>query len=88
MGKALPHVTTANGLNRHSICYPRFDRERCVGCGRCYISCYDGGHQALRMDPVKRQPIMDGRKCVGCHLCITVCPAQAIRPGTRVERKL
>lgn len=87
VGKALPHVTTANGLNRHSICYPRFDRQRCVGCGRCYISCYDGGHQALRMDPLKRQPMMDGKKCVGCHLCITVCPAEAIRPGTRVERK-
>ncbi len=87
VGKALPHITTANGLNRHSICYPRFDRQRCLGCGRCYISCYDGGHQALRMDPLKRQPIMDGKKCVGCHLCVTVCPAQAIRPGTRVERK-
>ncbi|XPE53411.1 4Fe-4S binding protein [Shigella flexneri] len=21
--------------------------DKCVGCGRCYISCYDGGHQAM-----------------------------------------
>lgn len=83
VGKALPQIIPADDLNRQSICYPRFDRSRCVGCGRCYLSCWDGGHQALRQDD-NGHPIMDASQCVGCHLCVTVCPAQAISQGARL----
>ena len=62
------------------------DGANCVGCGRCYISCFDGGHQALRMDE-KRQPLMDAKKCVGCQLCKLVCPTGSITAGTRVEKR-
>ncbi|MGE4549566.1 MAG: NAD-dependent dihydropyrimidine dehydrogenase subunit PreA [Intestinibacillus sp.] len=88
IGKALEHLVPADDLDRASICFPRFDREKCVGCGRCYLSCYDGGHQALRQEEGSGKPIMDAKKCVGCHLCLTVCPVQAISPGTRVPKKL
>ena len=87
IGLAMPHITSADGLDRGTVSYPRFERKRCIGCGRCFISCYDGGHQALRMDPEKQRPVMDGKKCVGCHLCAAVCPAGAISKGTRVEAK-
>ena len=83
VGKALPQIIHADDLNRESICYPRFDRSRCVGCGRCYLSCRDGGHQALRQDE-NGHPIMDAGKCVGCHLCVTVCPVRAISQGARL----
>ena len=74
-------------LERDSVLFPRFVRERCVGCGRCEISCMDGGHQAIRLDE-SRRPILDGGKCVGCHLCVLVCPQQASVPGkTRISRK-
>lgn len=85
IGRALPNLLPAEKLNRHTIEYPKFSRRTCVGCGRCYISCYDGGHQALRMDEDKKQPIMDPQKCVGCQLCKLVCPTGSITPGTRVE---
>ena len=69
--------STTDVLERDTIVFPRFLRERCIGCGRCMISCADGGHQAIRMD-ADRHPVLDGRKCVGCHLCILVCPQRAI----------
>lgn len=86
VGKALSATIPAEELNRDSICYPKFQRSKCVGCGRCYLSCYDGGHQALRLDKETRKPIMDPKKCVGCHLCTTVCPVQAISQGKRVPK--
>ena len=70
---------TAEVLERDTVVYPQFIRERCIGCGRCAISCMDGGHQAIRMDR-NRHPVLSGRKCVGCHLCLLVCPQHAIRP--------
>ncbi len=86
VGKALSRIIPAEHLNRDSICYPRFDRHKCIGCGRCYLSCYDGGHQALRQEETTGKPVMDAPQCVGCHLCVTVCPVQAISPGTRVRK--
>lgn len=85
VGKALPQVVSADAVNRHTIEYPKFNRNTCVGCGRCYVSCYDGGHQALRME--EGQPLMDAKKCVGCQLCRLVCPTGSITVGTRVEKK-
>ncbi len=87
VGKALPQVIPADDLDRGSICYPKFDRSRCLGCGRCYLSCYDGGHQALKQDGATGRPVMDAKKCVGCHLCVAVCPARAISPGVRAPKK-
>lgn len=77
---------STDDLERDSILFPRFDSEKCIGCGRCVISCMDGGHQAIRFE--ERKPKLDGSKCVGCHLCILVCPQGAIRPATkRISRK-
>ena len=73
---------TTDVLERDTVVFPLFSRERCIGCGRCEISCADGGHQAIRLN-AGRQPVLDGRKCVGCHLCILVCPQQAIRPARK-----
>jgi dihydropyrimidine dehydrogenase (NAD+) subunit PreA len=87
VGNALSNIISADHLDRDSICYPKFNRSSCLGCGRCYLSCYDGGHQALRQDQETGRPIMEAAKCVGCHLCLTVCPVQAITPGKRVYKK-
>jgi len=32
----------------YDMCRRAFDYERCNGCGRCYVSCMDGGHQTGR----------------------------------------
>lgn len=85
VGKALPYIVPAENLDRKSVCYPKFLRKSCVGCGRCVISCTDGGHQAIVQDKDTSQPILLPEKCVGCHLCVTVCPVKAIEVGTRKE---
>ena len=77
---------TTDTLRRNTILFPSFNREKCIGCGRCMISCADGGHQAIRLNE-QRRPVLDGKKCVGCHLCRLVCPQQAIGTvGKRIER--
>ena len=78
--------STTDVLERDTVLFPKFLRERCIGCGRCMISCADGGHQAIRLN-AERRPVLDGRKCVGCHLCILVCPERAIvRARKRIAR--
>ena len=86
-GKALSSIVPADDLDRSTIEYPRFLGSRCIGCGRCIISCADGGHQALRMSEKTARPVMDPGKCVGCQLCRLVCPAGAIEAGTRVSKE-
>jgi dihydropyrimidine dehydrogenase (NAD+) subunit PreA len=88
VGKALPKIVPAENLDRDSICFPKFDKNKCVGCGRCYLSCYDGGHQALVQNVDTGKPTMIADKCVGCHLCVTVCPVKAISKGTRISKKI
>ena len=67
--------------------YPKIDRERCIGYGRCCVSCMDGGHQAIVFNPDTRQPRIVGTKCVGCHLCRLVCPTGAIGVTKRINKK-
>ena len=72
-------------LERDTVLFPRFETEKCIGCGRCYISCLDGGHQAIRFE--NRVPRLDGRRCVGCHLCRLVCPENAISTASKRIRR-
>jgi len=74
--------STTDDLERDTVLFPKFNLERCIGCGRCAISCRDGGHQAIRLDE-ERHPRLDGHRCVGCHLCVLVCPQRAIVPGSK-----
>ena len=87
-GLALDSVSdTTDVLERDTVLFPRFHREKCIGCGRCAISCADGGHQAIRLGS-DRKPILDGKNCVGCHLCVLVCPERAISSGRkRIAKK-
>ena len=77
-GAALDYVSeNTDVLERDTVIFPKFNRDKCIGCGRCSVSCADGGHQAIRMNE-DRRPVLNGKKCVGCHLCVLVCPQRAI----------
>ena len=86
VGELLPQFQLPHDLDRSSIVYPKVDREACIGCGRCYTSCMDGGHQAISFGE-DRQPRINGSKCVGCLLCRLVCPVGAISPAKRIAKK-
>ncbi|MFI3313428.1 MAG: NAD-dependent dihydropyrimidine dehydrogenase subunit PreA [Eubacteriales bacterium] len=85
VGSGLENVIPADHLDRSSILYPKIDKAQCVGCKRCYVSCYDAGHQAIHFDP-KGKAYFDPQKCVGCHLCKLVCPVRAISRGKRIPK--
>ena len=91
VGELLPAFVTPSDLDRQTIVYPKIDREKCIGCGRCEISCSDGGHQAIvfptQGEGTLRQPRIVGTKCVGCHLCRLVCPTGAIGLANRIPKK-
>ena len=87
VGERLPKFLKPDHLDRDTIIYPKFDKETCIGCGRCEVSCSDGGHQAIVFDSETRRPRLVGTKCVGCHLCRLVCPTGAIGMTKRIEKK-
>ncbi len=83
VGLALDAVSgSTNTLERDTVIFPKFLRENCIGCGRCVVSCADGGHQAITLN-AQRKPVLNGKKCVGCHLCVLVCPQKAIRSSRK-----
>ena len=84
VGEQVPKFQKPDRLDRGSIIYPKFNRKLCVGCGRCEVSCNDGGHQAIVFNHETRQPRLVGTKCVGCHLCRLVCQAGAISVTKRI----
>ena len=87
VGEELPNFDMPSTLDRDTVVYPTFHHEQCIGCGRCFTSCQDGGHQAITFDSDLRQPHLVGTRCVGCHLCRLVCPVGAIGVAKRVAKR-
>ena len=87
VGAELDNFVMPSDLDRDTMVFPGIDRSRCIGCGRCYTSCMDGGHQAISFDSDSRQPRIIGTKCVGCHLCRLVCPTGAIGLTKRINKR-
>ncbi len=86
VGEELPNFVKPSDLDRSTVVYPVVDRDRCIGCGRCHLSCMDGGHQAITFGD-DHQPHINGAKCVGCHLCSLVCPTGAITHAKRIAKR-
>ncbi|MCI1903537.1 NAD-dependent dihydropyrimidine dehydrogenase subunit PreA [Enterococcus hirae] len=86
VGLANKNMIPAEDLDRDYQVRLKLDKEKCIGCGRCYISCFDGAHQAIEWHEEDRLPSFIKEKCVGCHLCVLVCPVGAIAPG-KIEMK-
>ena len=86
IGIAGDSVVENDNLERDTVIFPMVNKELCIGCGRCFISCRDGGHQALIWDKDARRPKLNGKRCVGCLLCTQVCPEGAIGKSRRIRR--
>lgn len=86
VGKSLPSVVSASELDRSTVVFPKINKDSCVGCGRCYVSCADAGHQAISFDLKSRNAVIHGDKCVGCHLCMLVCPTGSITAAKRIKK--
>lgn len=81
VGIANSNIIPAEDIDRTFVIYPEIDEDKCLGCGRCYVSCFDGGHQAYTYNEETREISLNKDKCVGCHLCSLVCPVGAIGKG-------
>ncbi|MFC2029950.1 NAD-dependent dihydropyrimidine dehydrogenase subunit PreA [Chloroflexota bacterium] len=77
VGRALPNIVAQPQMKpiQHAVAW--VDKARCTQCGRCVISCDDGGHRAYVTDG-DGYPEVDKTKCYGCGLCPDVCPAECI----------
>ncbi len=74
VGVALDSVATHDELEQAGKVVCHIDEDRCIGCGRCFLACRDGGHQAITFDTATRTPEVDPDRCVGCAFCTQVCP--------------
>lgn len=82
VGIALKNIIPADDIDRDFKIQVKIDYDKCVSCGRCYVSCMDGAHQAIEWNDEERKPTILDDKCVGCQLCLLVCPVyDCITPG-------
>ncbi|MEL7566924.1 MAG: NAD-dependent dihydropyrimidine dehydrogenase subunit PreA [Dehalobacterium sp.] len=74
VGSALDKLVPATGfISREQQLKANIDQELCINCGRCYVSCRDGGYQAISFS-CERKAEVNKDDCVGCGLCRLTCP--------------
>lgn len=73
VGLALPNLVAHSELPRQHKARAHSEHSVCIKCGKCFVACRDGGHQAIMLNE-NRQPVIDDNKCVGCGFCPAVCP--------------
>ncbi len=49
-GLSVPKVTEWKHLDLNYKIVARINPEKCIGCGLCYIACWDGAHQCIHLD--------------------------------------
>ncbi|MFP4470658.1 MAG: NAD-dependent dihydropyrimidine dehydrogenase subunit PreA [Bacteroidales bacterium] len=76
-GSALHKVKPYADLDAGFVVRACIDPEKCQGCGSCYISCRDGGYQAIQM--IGDTAFVDDDRCEGCSLCFQVCSNDAVK---------
>lgn len=78
VGLALNKVTNFGNLDNKIKYSAEISADSCINCGRCHISCRDGGYQAIIKKNNSNYQV-EKEKCVGCGFCQSVCPADSIK---------
>jgi dihydropyrimidine dehydrogenase (NAD+) subunit PreA len=49
IGKALPSYTQWGDLDLNYQVVAKIEEDKCIGCQKCYVACYDGSHQCIHL---------------------------------------
>ena len=74
VGAGLPFVIDPAEHSQTAHVVAKVDPDKCIGCGLCHVTCWDGANQAMGFDTSTRKAEVDEERCVGCLLCRHVCP--------------
>lgn len=73
VGVSLKKLIPLGELDTKTRLIARIDNETCIQCDACFISCRDGGYQAITRRSDKVYKVTE-KLCSGCSLCMQVCP--------------
>ena len=73
IGRAVPRIGAWYELNQKEQVVAIVNEEKCINCGKCYMTCNDSGYQAIKFDKNTHIPTITNN-CTGCTLCLSVCP--------------
>lgn len=73
VGLSLEKLVPLGELDNKTRRVAHIDMETCVQCDACFISCRDGGYQAVTRGTDKTYKVTE-KRCSGCSLCYQVCP--------------
>eukprot|EP00667_Euglena_gracilis_P001361 EG_transcript_1360 len=73
IGRALHRITNWSNLPIREQVVAVVDQEKCINCGKCYLTCNDTAYQAIQFHPETHKPLVLDL-CTGCGLCAAVCP--------------
>lgn len=77
IGLGIKRIANFENLDSKYKANAKIMKENCRECGKCYISCRDGGYQAI-LQSESTGYFIDTELCAGCGLCRYVCPHNAI----------
>jgi len=94
-------MATLTGLTQGGLDWePKFvqeiDREKCIGCGRCFKVCGRNVLSLIALDEDgevvddddddeferKVMSIVNAAKCIGCEACSRICPKKCYTHAT------
>lgn len=73
VGASLPKLVPLGKLDTKIRLAAHIDNTTCVQCDACFVSCRDGGYQAVTRGTGKVYNVTE-KLCSGCSLCVQVCP--------------
>ncbi|EGC37613.1 dihydropyrimidine dehydrogenase [Dictyostelium purpureum] len=73
INRAIPRIGRHDDLRRDQQVVAIVDEDKCINCGKCYMTCNDSGYQAIQFDGKTHIPLVTDL-CTGCDLCLSVCP--------------